>query len=69
MQPIYEMHDELHFAHFAHRANANGTVDSICKECFATIHTAKKESDLKKAEREHICKPEDLERFNKLRPM
>jgi hypothetical protein len=48
---------------FARRFNDNGTIDSICRRCFATVMTATWESELDNAERRHICDPEELERF------
>jgi hypothetical protein len=42
---------------FAHRRNADGTIDSICPICFVTVHTATCESDLSASEREHACDP------------
>jgi hypothetical protein len=48
---------------FAHRANDDGTVDSICRMCFATVARTHWEADLETAERMHICNPEELEHF------
>lgn len=48
---------------FAHRDNRNGTFDSICRECFATIATAQWEASLEAAERAHVCDPEEAARF------
>ena len=31
---------------FSHRHNSDGTVDSICRECFATVAKAQNESEL-----------------------
>jgi hypothetical protein len=44
-------------ATFAHRSNRNGTTDSICHRCFATVATATWEADLDRAERVHACQP------------
>ena len=52
---------------FAHRENRDGTFDSICRECFATVATTRHEPDLAKAERAHTCGPRDLARFTQLR--
>ena len=46
---------------YAHRTNPDGTRDSICKKCFATIGTSKKDEVLKTLERDHICDPWKLE--------
>lgn len=48
---------------FARRARADGATDSICRHCFATIATAIWEETLDCAEREHVCDPAQLERF------
>ena len=48
-------------APFAHRTNQDGTIDSICKTCFATVGTAAEADDLKVIEHEHICDPWKLE--------
>lgn len=50
---------------FARRANNDGTVESICRECFVTIATAHWEAELDDAEHEHICDPADLARFER----
>jgi hypothetical protein len=42
---------------FAHRANWDGTFDSICRVCFVTVGQAKCESDLDKAQEDHRCEP------------
>lgn len=48
---------------FAHRANRDGTFDSICRDCFVTVPTLQREEDLEKPEGEHVCDPSTLERF------
>lgn len=40
---------------FPHRRNLDGTIDSICTMCFATVATKGHESDLKAAEDAHLC--------------
>jgi|HubBroStandDraft_1064217.scaffolds.fasta_scaffold08867_3 hypothetical protein len=47
-------------ARFPHRHNSNGTVDSICTECFATVATALDESELSTRESAHVCDPVNL---------
>lgn len=41
---------------FPHRRNVDGTIDSICGECFSTVASAGAEVDLQVAENAHICK-------------
>jgi hypothetical protein len=48
---------------FVHRANWDGTFDSICRECVATVATAACESELEEAERDHVCSPWMRQRF------
>lgn len=50
-----------------HRTNPDGTIDSICPYCYATIGNAHWESDLERMEADHICDPEQLARFNESR--
>lgn len=50
---------------FAHRFNRNGTTDTICRQCLATVATATWEAELERAERMHACDPWTLQRFNK----
>jgi hypothetical protein len=52
-----------HIHNFVHRKNDNGTFDSICRNCFVTVGTAKLEAELEPKERDHICIPLDLKRF------
>jgi hypothetical protein len=55
----------MHTSHpFAHRTNANGTIDSICKTCFATVGIREDPDDpnlLKKLEHSHVCDEWHLE--------
>ena len=53
---------------FPHRHNANGTHDSICTECFATVATASDESRLAEHESAHVCNAVDLCRISQCRP-
>lgn len=50
---------------FAHRSNRNGTTDSICRRCFATVATATWEAELDVAERGHACEPWTLQGVKK----
>ena len=52
---------------YLHRLNDDGTVDSICRECFTTVANAISESALKNAEQKHACDPLLLERYKKVR--
>jgi hypothetical protein len=40
---------------FAHRQNADGTIDSICYRCFRTVATTHDEASLYPSEVTHIC--------------
>ena len=48
---------------FSHRVNDDGTIDSICPQCFKTVATATQESDLDPAESRHCCDPFLIEYF------
>jgi hypothetical protein len=50
---------------FAHRANADGSIDSICTRCFRTVATQRSEAELDRPERDHVCQPEDAERTDR----
>jgi hypothetical protein len=52
-------------AKFAHRSNRNGTTDTICRECLATVATATWEAELERAEHAHACDPGMLRQFKK----
>jgi hypothetical protein len=52
---------------FIHRLNGDGTVDSICRDCFATVATALSEPDLREDEQVHVCDTAILERYKKVR--
>jgi hypothetical protein len=49
---------------FARRQNRDGTMDSICRKCYATVRTSCWEADLETAEQMHICDPAVLEYWN-----
>ena len=40
---------------FSHRANRDGTIDSICLQCFRTVFSTRHEAALDEAERDHVC--------------
>jgi hypothetical protein len=49
---------------FLHRANSDGTYDSVCLVCaVAAVRAAKCESELDKADEDHRCEPWMLEPF------
>lgn len=48
---------------FAHRFNRNGTTDTICRQCLATVATATWEAELERAERAHACDPWAAQHF------
>jgi hypothetical protein len=45
---------------FAHRRNFNGSYDSICTKCFATVAIGEKEEALSPSESTHVCDPSAL---------
>jgi hypothetical protein len=42
---------------FFHRANPDGSFDSICYRCLVIVAARKKELDLEHFERGHACEP------------
>jgi hypothetical protein len=54
------------YAAFVHRANRDGTTDSICRNCFVTVCTSAWETDLARAERDHVCDPNVIARLNRM---
>jgi hypothetical protein len=50
---------------FAHQDNRDGTHDSICMECLASITTVGSESELSQHESVHVCDPVNLHRMNR----
>lgn len=53
---------------FVHRVNRNGTIDSICRECFRTVACSESESDLTKPEADHVCDPWTRQRYKPRHP-
>ena len=49
---------------FAHRKNLDGTVDSICPRCAATVATVYVEGELLINEQLHICDPALMELYH-----
>jgi len=41
---------------FPHKRNVDGTIESICGECFSTVASACAEGELQLAENAHVCK-------------
>jgi hypothetical protein len=52
---------------FLHRTKPDGTIDSICRHCYATIGNAHWESDLERMEADHICYSVQLAFFEEVR--
>ncbi len=48
---------------YPHRRNRDGSVDSICPRCIATIASSTREADLKCPETAHVCEPWRLAYF------
>jgi hypothetical protein len=40
---------------FPHRRNKDGSFDSICLECFATVASHRTEEELKEEDKRHVC--------------
>ena len=40
---------------YPHRQNRDGSIDSICPRCFATIASAKNVTELHTCEKQHTC--------------
>jgi hypothetical protein len=55
-------------AAYAHRQNRDGSVDSICKTCFATVAQVQDEVTLTQLERTHCCPAWILAGRGNLRP-
>jgi hypothetical protein len=49
------------FSQFPHRSNKDGSIDSICPHCFATIGTATWEAELEVMEAAHVCESAQLQ--------
>jgi hypothetical protein len=46
---------ELREQFFPHRRNRNGSYDSICLTCFATVGSARTQEELVEIDRAHVC--------------
>lgn len=53
---------------FPHRINSDGTIDSICNQCFLTVATSTTESDLKQSEASHVCEPARVAYYHHIDP-
>lgn len=53
---------------FPHRINSDGTIDSICDQCFVTVATSTEEPDLQQFEAAHICEPARVASYHQLDP-
>jgi hypothetical protein len=42
---------------YAHRPNRDGSYDSICTACFATVASVHDEAELTRHEQSHVCNP------------
>lgn len=49
---------------FPHRRNIDGTHDSTCTVCLATVATVKHEWELTRHESDHVCEPLNLYRVS-----
>ena len=54
---------------FAHRSNPDGTSDSICFRCIATVASVRDERELLRYEQQHICDAALVERFDGTKPL
>ncbi|HEV2326332.1 MAG TPA: hypothetical protein VGS10_20515 [Terracidiphilus sp.] len=65
---IYIEHPATAYTHlrraYSHRQNPDGTTDSVCRKCFATVVTASRQTDLDHAEHSHCCDPKALDSWN-----
>jgi len=51
---------------FLHRTNRDGSYDSICPLCVATVATSADEDGLLVHERKHVCDPQQVNLLKKL---
>ncbi|HEY1805844.1 MAG TPA: hypothetical protein VGG45_15330 [Terracidiphilus sp.] len=52
---------------FPHKRHLDGTIESICGQCFSTVAAAVPERELQIAENAHVCKGLKLSKI--LRPL
>ncbi|WP_109489051.1 hypothetical protein [Occallatibacter savannae] len=48
---------------FIHRINEDGSIDSICRDCFVTIATGRSRLELAPQEQQHTCEPMTIQRY------
>ena len=53
---------DIQIPFFPHKLNNDGSYQSICLTCFATVGYASKVEDLDDYDRNHVCKPIALQR-------
>ena len=58
---------QTHTVQFVHRLNEDGTIDSICSDCFVTVATDVSPSHLELEERKHKCDASLLDRYKRAR--
>ncbi len=51
---------------FPHRHNSDGSHDSICTACLATVATVQNELELARHESAHVCEPINLYRVSQM---
>lgn len=51
---------------FLRHVNTNGIVDSVCRNCYVTVASATKESELEEPERTHVCNPYLVEHWKEI---
>jgi hypothetical protein len=54
-------------ANFPHRHNKDGSYDSICTTCHATVATVNRETELAQYEHSHACNPARLYQLTRSR--
>ena len=52
---------------FIHRINEDGSIDSICRDCFLTVATATNQGELEREEHRHVCDAWLVQRYKKVR--
>jgi len=51
---------------FTYRLNFDGTLDSICRRCFATVASSESVPELHLKESDHVCDPMLVERYEEV---
>jgi hypothetical protein len=55
-----------HTLQFIHRLNDDGTIDSICRDCFVTVANSISRTELEREEEKHVCDYLLIERYKKV---